>query len=430
MIPTVKKRIIDAVNHLFEQQVQHTAELVRIPSQRGQEARAQDWMAQHYRGCGLDVDQWKVNVQDIQHLRGFSPVNVSYDNAYNTVGSWRPSPHAVPTQGHSLIVNGHIDVVPTGPLGRWGLPPYDPVVRDGWLHGRGAGDMKAGLMAGIAAFNALRHAGLTPTATIHFQSVIEEECTGNGALACLQRGYQADAALIPEPMPQMLRGQTGTMWFDVEVQGDPAHASGGFGQGMNPIEKMYSLIQALKTLEQQWNACKGQHQWFAQHPHPIKLNIGRIQGGEWPSSVPSSCTLQARVGVYPGRDLATVREEIVQAIQQASLGDLYLQQHPPQVRFVDGFQAEGYLLEPGSQAEDLLTDCHTQVFGEALEKVVFSGTTDARFFGLYDHIPALVYGPQSRNIHSFNEAVNLDSLRQVTQTMALFMASWCGVVEK
>ena len=102
-------------------------------------------------------------------------------------------------KGRSLILNGHIDVVPTGPLDLWTNPPFAPRVENGWLYGRGSGDMKAGLIAGLAAFDALDRLGYRPAADVYLQSVVEEECTGNGALACLQRGYRADAAIIPEP---------------------------------------------------------------------------------------------------------------------------------------------------------------------------------------------------------------------------------------
>ncbi|MCP5368857.1 MAG: M20/M25/M40 family metallo-hydrolase, partial [Hyphomicrobiales bacterium] len=186
-------RIREAVDAGFEEQLAFTADLVRFPSLRGQEHTAQDFMARAYGAEGLDVDRWQVRVEDIQHLPGFSPVSISYDNAYNVVGSHR----AAVNGGRSLILNGHIDVVPEGPHEMWNSPPYEPRTQGGWMYGRGAGDMKAGLVGCLYAYKAVRRAGFTPTADIFLQSVIEEECTGNGALACLARGYRADAAVIP-----------------------------------------------------------------------------------------------------------------------------------------------------------------------------------------------------------------------------------------
>src|SRR3546814_103757 len=201
-------------------------------------------MARAYRDRGLTVDRWKIDVEDIKNLPGFSPVAVSYDNAWNVVGAHRPET----PKGKSLILNGHIDVVPTGPLEMWTTPPFAPRIDNGWMYGRGGGDMKAGLAAGLYALDAVRDAGFTPAADIYLQSVIEEECTGNGALACLQRGYRADAALIPEPSGDKLgSAQVGVMWFQVKVQGRPVHVAYA-GTGSNAIEACIPLIQALHGL--------------------------------------------------------------------------------------------------------------------------------------------------------------------------------------
>ena len=90
------------------------------------------------------------------------------------------------------------------------------------MYGRGAGDMKAGLIGNVFALRALAALGFKPAADVYQQSVVEEECTGNGALACLQRGYRADAALIPEPSAGVLTvAQVGVMWFQVKVTGHP-----------------------------------------------------------------------------------------------------------------------------------------------------------------------------------------------------------------
>src|SRR5437764_1285137 len=92
-------------------------------------------------------------------------------------------------------------------------------------------------LADLVRFASLRSLGYQPAAKIYLQSVVEEECTGNGALACLQRGYHADAAFIPEPLePRLMRAQVGPIWFRVEVDGDPQHASGAFSAGANAIE--------------------------------------------------------------------------------------------------------------------------------------------------------------------------------------------------
>jgi acetylornithine deacetylase len=355
-------------------------------------------------------------------VSGFSPVAVSYENAINVVGTHRPEQ----TKGRSLILNGHIDVVPTGPLDMWTYPPYDPRIVDGWLHGRGAGDMKAGLAANLFAFDALRAAGLEPAATVHLQSVVEEECTGNGALACLARGYHADAAIITEPMNDTLvRANVGVIWFQVEVRGRPVHVYES-NQGASAIASTYRVIDALEKLESRWNAKKETQRHFAGAEKPITINVGRIEGGDWASSVPCWCRIDVRAGIYPGTSVADAQAEIESVIQHACREDAYLSKHPPVVTY-NGFAAEGYVLEEGSEAERCLSKAHARVYSSELQAEVCPAYLDARVFVLYDETPALVYGPICERLHGFDERVELESVRRVTKSVALFMAEWCGV---
>jgi acetylornithine deacetylase len=420
---SLARDILAAVDAGFAQQVKDTADLTTIPSLRGQEASAQDFMAGHYRSRGLSVDHWKINVADIQHLPGFSPVAVSYDNAFNVVGTHRPREK----KGRSLILNGHIDVVPTGPHDLWTRPPFDVYEKDDWLYGRGGGDMKAGLWANLAAVDALAKLGLQPAAEVYQQSVVEEECTGNGALACLQRGYRAEAAIIPEPMGDaVLSAQLGVMWFQVKVRGKPVHVAYA-GTGSNAIEAAYPIIHALHALEEQWN--KDRHEIWTEHKHPINFVVSKIEGGDWTSSVPAWCTFDMRISFYPGMELSRVRRDVEETVRSAAAGHSFLANNPPEVVY-HGFQAEPYVLTNADAAIATLEGAHRLAFNAELPKIATTATTDARFFGLYANTPALVYGPLAEDIHGFDERVNLTSLRRITQGIALFIADWCGVEKK
>jgi acetylornithine deacetylase len=417
--------IIAAVDRNFDEQVRFTQDMVRCPSVRGQEHTVQDLMAAAMAKRGLSVDHWKVNVDDIKDMPGFAPVvDATYENAYNVVGTYRPANH----KGRSLIFNGHIDVVPVGDASRWTTSPWDPRIEGKWMYGRGAGDMKAGVAATLFAYDAVRAAGYRPTAPIFFQSVVEEECTGNGTLACLQRGYKADCAFVPEPLePKLMRGEVGLIWFRVHVEGDPQHASAGFNNvGANAIEKALYLWPHIKELESIWNARKVDHPVYKDHPHPIRVNLGEIEGGEWTSSVPAKAVLNVRVGVLPGQKLPDICKEIEAQVRKAALADPYLSNNPPRVEY-HGHMAEGYVLENAEEAEAVLANSHFEVFKEPLEEVVTSAATDARFFGLYQNTPGIVYGPICERPHGIDERVDLESVRAVTKTMALFLAEWCGV---
>ncbi|MFP6708749.1 MAG: ArgE/DapE family deacylase [Alphaproteobacteria bacterium] len=424
MLNAIAGRIKDAVDASFDEQVNCTAELVKFPSRRGQEHTAQDFMAGAMREQGLSIDRWRIDIDQIRHLPGFSPVYADYDNAFNVVGGHRSEN---PT-GRSLILNGHIDVVPEGPVEMWTSPPYEPRIDGGWMYGRGSGDMKAGLVGAMYALRALRNEGWAPGADVFLQSVVEEECTGNGALACLARGYRAEAALIPEPLGDcLIRAQLGVMWLQIKVQGVPAHVAYA-DTGSNAIEAAFVLIQGLKELEVQWNAQRVDQPYYSDHDHPLNFNVGKIEGGDWASSVPSWCVFDLRVAVYPGDDLAARRAELEACIHDAASQDAFLRNSPPQVTY-NGFMAEGYTLHDADEAEATLGWAHESAYGQPLQLVATTATTDARFFGLYADIPGLVYGPTSDAIHGFDERVNLESVRQNTQAIALFIAEWCGLEE-
>lgn len=423
-------RVLDAVNARFDEQVDCLAALVRFDSTRGHEQAAQDWMAGQFRERGLTVDQWDIDVADIQNLPGFSPVLGNYEDAVNVVGTHRSQTR----RGRSLILNGHIDVVPVGPEAMWQRPPYDPLIEGGWMHGRGAGDMKAGLVSNLYALDALRTCGWAPAADVFVQSVVEEECTGNGALACVARGYQADAALIPEPFDEhLISAQVGVIWFQVCIQGLPTHVAYA-GKGANAIEAATPLMQALHALQERWNHGEHRHAGFAHVHHPLNINVGKIQGGDWASSVPAWCNFDVRMGVYPGQPVEQARAEIEAAIHDAAQGVDFLRAHAPEVVF-NGFMADGYALmddqrEPARAAVSALEAAHLSVTGQALSHSPTTATTDARVLGLSGDIPTLVYGPKADAIHGFNERVELESMRRVTQTTALFIARWCGLADR
>jgi len=423
----LQTRLLNAVDERFDAAVGFLSELTAHPSTRGQEQTAQNFMADELAGRGYAVDRWQINVDDIAHLPGFSPVIGDYDDAVNVVGTHRSTTR----KGRSLILNGHIDVVPEGPLEMWDTPPYEPRIDDGWMYGRGAGDMKAGLVSNLFALDALRHAGFAPAADVFFQSVVEEECTGNGALACLQRGYTADAALIPEPFEEKLvTAQLGVIWFQVHLKGLPTHVAYA-ATGSNAIEAAIPLISALHTMADRWNGPEHRHTEYEHVHHPLNLNVGKIIGGDWASSVPAWCVFDVRMGIFPGQDIGAAKHEIEATLIEAARDSDFLRNNMPEIVY-HGFHAEGYALSEdkspnASLAIGALEGAHGAVTGGALDRLSITATTDARFFGLYADTPALVYGPRAEAIHGFNERVDLDSVRRVTQTTALFIAQWCGL---
>ena len=416
------RRILDAVDAAFDAQLAFTQDLVRHPSLRTREGSAQDLMYAAMAHRGLEMDRWELDAEDLSTHEGFGPVTVTYDGLTNVGGTYRPATE----RGRSLILNGHIDVVPEGPSEAWSRSPWDAPIIDGWMYGRGAGDMKAGLAANLFAFDAVRAAGLEPAGRIHFQSVVEEECTGNGSLAALMRNYRADAVIIPEPEEDMLvRANVGVLWFRVRVTGSPTHPR-EMATGFNAIDAAYTAMSALREVEEKWNADRGSHPYFEDLDHPINFNFGGIAGGDWPSSVPAWCEFDVRAALYPGTTAEQAWAELQECLARLGGGGSPI----TAVATKTGFFSEGYVLEPGSEAESLLEQTHRRVYGRELESFTTPGYLDGRVFSLYADTPALVYGPVSEAIHGFDERVSVESICQITKSIALFIAGWCDVDER
>ena len=420
---TTLARLSDAVEAGFEEQVRFLADIVRHPSLRGREAPLQDHMARWFGGRGYNVDRFSIaDVPMTDHPKSSPMVDVDPAGSFQVVASRRCSAPS----GRSLIIQGHIDVVPEGPAEMWSFPPYGATVKDGWLYGRGANDMKAGVSAMCFAMEALRTAGYTPGADVYLQTVTEEESTGNGALATLLRGYRADACLIPEPTGGTItRAHTGTLWFRIKVRGVPVHVAVA-QSGSNAIMSAYHLILALQEHTTALNEAAKTDKWYSQIQDPIKFNPGIIRGGDWASSTPAWCEVDCRIGLLPGQDVAAAQRAVEHAVADAARADHFLSNNPPEVEW-HGFLADGFVLEPGTEAEAILAEAHRAAFGEDMPARITTAVNDTRFYGLYFDMPALCYGPKGEGNHGFDERTNLAHLKTTTLAMAAFIADWCGL---
>lgn len=421
-ISALEKDIVAAVETLREESIALLSELVSHASLLGEEQSAQNVMERVFADeLQLEVQALTIDERQIKDHPGYSPSLISYDGRVNVIGTHRPSV----VQGKSIIFNGHIDVVPVGDERLWTQPPFEPWVDGDKLFGRGASDMKAGIVSYIMAFKALKRLGYEPAAKVILQSVIEEECTGNGALACLVAGHTADAAIITEPTAGLMTCQMGVLWLSLQISGKPAHAAMAT-QGSSAIDFALALFAGLKTLESEWNEPANRHHCYSHHPKPINFNLGKIQGGEWTSSVPSMCRLDIRIGFYPEKTVEQIKAEVearLQALFFAHPAHLSAQY---QVTY-GGFQAQGCEIDMNQPVIASLQRTYADVIGEALPLITFEGATDARFFNLYGGIPATCYGPVGGSIHGIDEWVSINSMMDVSKVLAVFIARWCGL---
>ena len=413
--------ILDAIGAESEWMTELLASLVREPTVLHEEDPGQAVVAQALREVGLDPVNVRMDAEALRAHPAHSPFDWDVSSKRNVVATWTPG---ATDHGRSLILNGHVDVVSPEPLGQWPRDPFSAERVDGWLYGRGAADMKCGLAAMLGAVKGLRALGLAPHAPVTVESVVEEECTGNGTLATLLAGYTAEAAVIAEPFGAAITtSQVGVLWFRVRIRGVPGHAAEG-RHTVNAIEKSLEIIAALRDLERELN----------QHPpapydrfsHPINLNVGAIQGGDWASTVPGECVTHYRIALYPRMEVPLVRARIEAIVAAASLEDPEFLAHPPEVLY-GGFACEGYEVWEESPLVTTLGQAFTRQAGSPPALVATTGTTDARVFGLHFGIPAVCFGPYAEQAHGVDERVYLPSVVQTAQVMGLFVKDWCGL---
>lgn len=418
-----EQKIVATVNSLSDAIVDFTTRLVGQPSTLGNEAGAVQMMTEELDQLGFTTTQIPLKSEQLTSHAGFAPAPWSLDARNNVIGTLNPAAHG----GRSALFNGHLDVVSAGNPTFWQHDPFSPTIANGWLYGRGAGDMKSGVAAMTYAAHAIERAGFGLCAPITVEAVIEEECSGNGAVACLAAGHDADAILIPEPFgPTILTDQVGVLWFKVLLSGRPTHVLEARA-GVNAIEKCYPLIKALRDLEEQLNQAD-RPVVYAAIEHPINLNIGIIEGGDWPSTVPAEAGFHARLSFFPGITYAETCSLIETTIREAAAKDDWLRHNQPIVEFY-GFRSEGHSLPRDMPAFTVLDDCHRSLTGKAAKTYISTCTTDLRAFHFFGKGQPTCFGPVAENIHGTDERVNLESVMHVARTYALFLARWCLLTE-
>jgi acetylornithine deacetylase len=433
-LPTdaVTARIRGAVASLHDDTIATLSRLIRTqsisPNYPGQdfdsivggETRCAELLAEVYRQAGADVEVFGS-------VRG-------RDNAVGRIGG--------AGGGRSLIYNGHVDVVPPGPDEDWtDGNPWSGAIRNGRIWGRGASDMKAGLVAQAMAARALRDADVHLAGDLILEAVVGEEMMEHdlGTTACIERGYRADAAVVSEPSgpPSPLAVcpvSPGVLWFTLTVEGKATHTSmrgatlqpGGEATGVSAVDKIFLLYQALGRLE---------HDWTFTKPHPLfrpghfsilpAVIVGAPRSGLVPFVIPDEARLEVIVWYSPAEEADAVRRELEDALERAAAGDGWLRAHPPKVEWRHHWPKS--VLDPEHPIVEATSRAHERSTGRRSVVAGFPAVEDTTWLNAAG-IAAISYGPGDlRAAHAVDEYVDIAELREATLTFALLAADWCGI---
>ena len=433
--PDLAERLHGAARDLEDRTVGFLQELVRIPSENpklasveaGAEADCQDVIERRLRDLGASIDRWEV-----------------YPGRPDLVGTLRGTGGE---GARSLILNGHVDVVPAGDPAAWTHPPFAAEIAGGKVWGRGAVDMKGGVAAMIAAVETIQRLGLRLRGDVLIESVVDEETGGPGTAQTVERGYRADAAIVVEPTGLVIQPVEGGLeWLRVVVRGKSGHSAlryrsvhaGGQGTAVNAIEKTVKILTAVQDLERHWAVHKR---------HPLlpagitTINPGVIVGGTGGgeggmpnvltavSTFPDYCALELSLKYLPSERTEDVRGEFEDYIARVAATDPWLREHPPEIEW----GIRGVSFPP---AEVPLDHPFLSVLGSAAElasgkPAAMEGmvaVTDLAWLAAAG-IPGAIFGPGTvaGNAHGDDENIAISDLTEGVVALALAICGWCGL---
>ncbi|MHA1914300.1 MAG: ArgE/DapE family deacylase [Promethearchaeota archaeon] len=403
-------------------------DLVKIPSVSGKEEKVQKFIFQKLSELNINPEYIYPDVSILEksddYFKTTSFVKFGYNNRPNVMGILKGS-----GKGKSICLSGHVDVVSPEPVEHWSHDPWGGEVEDNFLYGRGASDMKAGVAAIIFAVQALIETQTKLKGDVIIETTTDEEDGGIGGNLYMRLTQpKTDAAIITEPGGLSIGiASAGVMYFRVIVKGIPAHAANAHF-GVNAIVKMQPIIEALTTLNEERQK-KISYKYAEVDPRmkgrATTLNIGVINSGDWPSTVPALCILQCRIGFPPGETREMVIEQIETTIQKTANKDPWLKEHPPEVEWF-GWKAKPHEQDPEHPFVKLLDSKIQELTDEKPVYVGGAAGLDARFF-VNNGIPAVTFGPYGEGNHSIDERVSISSTVKATEVIIDVLKDWCGV---
>ena len=413
-----ERRLHDAVDRLEPKYRALLQTLVRIASPIGDEGRAQEEVARAMREIGLATESFDIDPTALSSVRGFNATPQSYAGRPCVVGVLGGS-----GGGRSLALNAHIDTAPVDPLGSWTHgDPYSGHIDGTRLYGRGAWDDKAGVIETLMVAEAVRTSGVELGGDLVIKSVIEDEATGNGTLACLARGYRTDGAVIVDGTwpERFIVSHLGQLWFRVRLDGRSAPASVS-GRGANPLAAIGPVLAAFTQMVEQRNTSA---QPWGDNRQPWFVNVGAASGGAWPGAVPTACELRGQCGFPPPETPATAKTALADALDVCASDPRWPADVRASITF-EGLETGVVQGDGGNAIVTLLTDGVMRLHGRAIQQSIISGHCDLRHY-YSAAIPACLYGPGGgKNAHAEDEYFDLSHLTLVAKNLASIALEWC-----
>ncbi len=384
--------------------------LIRIPSTRGEEGPAmrflQEVISPYVDQCNLvKIDDSIIDDPDY----AFQIPGISYQDTPNLECIINGKGESQP-----IIFNTHLDVVPPSEGQKDAFSPY---LEKGVIYGRGACDAKGQVVTLFALAMLIKEYGIRPKGDLVFHFVFEEENGGNGTLAMVRRGVDAQAAIVLEPSElAVIQAVRGAVWFQLKTFGHAGHS----GSKINTVSALKKAVQAMGILERYHDRLLKEsrgHLLFDRYEDPMPITFGECHAGKWPASVPAEAIMRGVLGFLPNKDRYQVQKEMRAAIQAE--GDDWLKEYF-ELTF-PMLNSDGYSL---SADHPLVTRLVNAVQNNACQGVVkgMTAACDAWFYNNMADIPTVVFGPGSlSHAHSKDEQIRLDDIMKAAEILMDFV---------
>lgn len=390
-------------------------DLVRIPSVTGDEEagirRIADWLNE----SGAEVDYWYDGIGELvtdPHYPGHEVQRAWVPVVAGVIRGTRPGP--------SVLLTGHVDVVPPGDYEQWSFEPYSGITRDDRVYGRGASDMKSGLISALEAFETFARGPRDFPGRVIFIAVPAEEDSGLGTLSAIRAGWKADACIVPEPTTQdgvtrLVTAHAGAMSCEIDILGMAAHASKRL-TGESALDHYWHLHQSLREAERALNENET-HPLMKALGLPYATNIGTIHGGTWSSSVMDKLTVEVRIGVALNETVQEAKARFERELQEAARSNAWLSQYPPVVRW----KAAGFgsaQIPTDHPMVEAVAAAGKRVFGDKPPAQGAPYGCDMSAWVRLTNTPTLLYGPgEIDQAHATDEWASVSQTEKVARVL-------------
>ena len=399
-----------------------TRDLIRIESTTGMEGPVQAHIAELLRKLDFAVDVFEPDLDVLRDHPAFEALpGLDFSGRPNVVATWKGA-----GGGRSLLLNGHVDTIPVGPLENWRHPPFSGAVADGRIFGRGTSDMKGGVAVMLMALRVLRQEEVRLKGDVIAESVVDEELTGYGTLAAIVKGYRADAGICLETSDLCVQpGCVGRLWFTLRVRGRSAALTRHW-EGESAIDKSIRFVQAFKDLEEMRRRDLS-HPLYPDNRIALPCAVFMFNSGTFPSAVPDFAELRGSLGLLPHELVEDVKLSVRRQIAHVAEADPWLRQNPPDLEFKD-VGADGAEIPVDHPIVQAVVASYRDTVGAEPEISGRVGGADTRYLIKYGETPTVIFGPGlGTEMHSVNESVPIDYLVTATKVVARSIVAWCGV---